>query len=149
MTLTQKETSLLNDLKTQEQLCIDKYTEYEKSACDPQLKTIFSDIKKTEQSHLSTITKMLGGEEVTMPGTMPEAKKCDVCACSSSEADKKHDKYLCQDALATEKHVSSLYNVSVFEFNSPTMRDTLAHIQKEEQNHGQTLYSYMSANNMY
>ena len=40
MTLTQKETGLLADLKTQEQLCIEKYTKYESEACDPQLKTL-------------------------------------------------------------------------------------------------------------
>ena len=149
MTLTQKETSLLNDLKTQEQLCIDKYTEYEKDACDPALKTIFGDIKKTEESHLSTVTRILGGEEVAMPNTTPEAKPASCQPSSCSQESKKHDKYLCQDALATEKHVSSLYNVSVFEFSSPVLRDTLAHIQKEEQNHGETLYSYMSVNGMY
>ena len=92
---------------------------------------------------------MLGGEEVKMPDTTPEAKPCGCMPSSCSDADKKHDKFLCQDALATEKHVSSLYNTSVFEFTSPTMRDTLAHIQKEEQNHGETLYSYMSVNGMY
>ena len=34
MTLTQKETSLLSDLKSQEQLCIDKYQRYSDEACD-------------------------------------------------------------------------------------------------------------------
>ena len=149
MTLTQKETSLLNDLKTQEQLCIDKYTEYESSACDPTLKTIFGDIKKTEESHLSTVNRILGGEEVAMPAAMPEAKRAQCTPSQCSVESKKHDAYLCRDALATEKHVSSLYNTSVFEFNSPVLRDTLAHIQKEEQNHGETLYSYMAANSMY
>jgi len=149
MTLTQKETALLNDLKTQEQLCIDKYTQYESSACDPALKTIFGDIKKTEESHLSTVTRILGGEEVVMPSAMPEAKAPECKASQCSVESKKHDEYLCRDALATEKHVSSLYNTSVFEFNSSVLRDTLAHIQKEEQNHGKTIYSYMSANSMY
>ncbi len=149
MTLTQKETTLLNDLKSQEQLCIDKYTEYESKACDPALKTIFGDIKKTEESHLSTVTRILGGEEVKMPSEAPPAKKAQCAESTCSLESKKADAYLCKDALATEKHVSSLYNVSIFEFSSPTLRDTLAHIQKEEQNHGQTLYSYMSTNNMY
>lgn len=149
MTLTQKETLLLNDLKSQEQLCIDKYTEYEKSACDPALRTVFGDIKKTEESHLATVNRILGGEEVVMPSDTPKAKNVDCKPSTCSEESKKHDKFLLQDALATEKHVSSLYNVSVFEFSSPTLRDTLAHIQKEEQNHGQTLYSYMSVNGMY
>ena len=48
-----------------------------------------------------------------------------------------------------EKHVSSVYDVSVFEFSNPTLRDTLAHIQKEEQNHGAELYNYLSANGLY
>ena len=149
MTLTQKETTLLNDLKSQEQLCIDKYTQYEKEACDPALKTIFGAIKTTEESHLATVNRILGGEEVKMSMESPAAQKAQ-CQPSSCSADaKKHDKFLCHDALATEKHVSSLYNVSIFEFTSSTLRDTLAHIQKEEQNHGQTLYSYMSANGMY
>ena len=84
-----------------------------------------------------------------MPATMPEAKKADCQTSQCSIENKKHDEYLCRDALATEKHVSSLYNTSVFEFNSPVLRDTLAHIQKEEQNHGETIYSYMSKNMMY
>lgn len=149
MTLTQKETSLLNDLKSQEQLCIDKYTYYESEACDMNLKGIFSSIKATEMSHLSTVNRILNGEEVKMPDESPAAKRAQCPASSCSESGKKHDAYLCCDALATEKHVSSLYNVSIFEFSSPTLRDTLAHIQKEEQNHGEILYSYMSANNMY
>ncbi len=149
MTLTQKETSLLNDLKSQEQLCIDKYTYYENEACDPALKSIFGSIKTTEQNHLGTVNRILGGEEVKMSSEAPKAQKTQCQPSSCSMENKKRDEYLCKDALATEKHVSSLYNVSIFEFSSPTLRDTLAHIQKEEQNHGETLYSYMSANNMY
>ncbi len=56
---------------------------------------------------------------------------------------------MCKDALAMEKHVSSLYDVSIFEFSSPVLRDTLNHIQKEEQNHGEQLYEYLSKNNLY
>ena len=44
---------------------------------------------------------------------------------------------------------AALYDTSIFEFTSPTLRDTLNHIQKEEQNHGEQLYQYMSKNNMY
>ena len=149
MTLTQKENGLLCDLKTQEQLCIEKYTKYENEACDPALKSVFSEIKSTEQSHLSTITRMLGGEEVKMPDKTPEAKKTQCAPSSCSVENKKKDEYLCKDALTTEKHVSALYNTCIFEFSSPTLRDTLAHIQKEEQNHGEAIYSYMSVNNMY
>jgi hypothetical protein len=48
-----------------------------------------------------------------------------------------------------EKHVSSVYDTCVFEFSSPTLRDTLSAIQKEEQIHGLKLYRYMNANGMY
>ena len=86
-----------------------------------------------------------------MPATPPSAAE-DVTSCNASTctpADKQNDCYLVKDALAMEKHVSSVYNTAIFEFKSPTLRDTLAHIQKEEQNHGERLYSYLSCNNMY
>ena len=149
MTLTQKETSLLKDLKTQEEVCIEKYGMYAERACDPQLKSLFESIKKTEEGHLETICKIMNGTEVSMPSTSPSASGIRCCTPSSCSVDsKKKDAYLCQDALSMEKHVSSLYNTSIFEFNSPTLRDTLNHIQKEEQNHGEELYKYMSCNSM-
>lgn len=151
MTLTQKETSLLSDLKSQEELCIEKYRKYSEAACDGALKNLFSEIGSTEQNHLSTINQILAGQEVKMPSASPsatEAKKS--FTPSSCPMDKKqNDAYLCRDALAMEKHVSSVYDVSVFEFSNPTLRDTLAHIQKEEQNHGAALYAYLAANGAY
>ena len=151
MTLTQKETTLLSDLKSQEQLCIAKYGKYAEAAHDPELKTLFSDLKTTEQKHLDTINQILGGTEVKMPSESPSAVQSKLqCKVSSvSEADKQNDAYLCRDALSMEKHVSGVYNTSVFEFSSPILRDTLVHIQKEEQNHGEKLYNYLSCNNMY
>ena len=50
MQLTQKETELLKDLKGQEKLCADKYTQYSESAIDPQLKNLFSQIAGVESS---------------------------------------------------------------------------------------------------
>lgn len=151
MTLTQKETTLLSDLKSEEQLCINKYTKYQNEACDPALKSLFGEIKSTEEGHLNTINRILSGEEVTMPGECPSAKnESQSFSQSSCPANaKQNDAFLCKDALSMEKHVSSVYNTGVFEFSCPTLRDTLAHIQKEEQNHGMKLYEYLSANNMY
>lgn len=151
MTLTEKETSILKDLKSQEQLCIEKYRKYQSEACDPALKQVFSELMATEENHLSTICKILGGEEVTMPEAAPAAAKDKFTGEKSScpEEQKNKDAFLVKDALSMEKHVSGVYDTGVFEFNSPTLRDTLAHIQKEEQNHGEKLYSYLSANNMY
>ena len=151
MTLTQKEMTLLQDLKSQEQLCIEKYNKYSQMAHDPELKNLFTQLEGNEQKHLDTITQMLAGTEVKMPPQSPSAEQaklsCTPSACN--EVEKKNDAYLCKDALAMEKHVSSVYDMSVFEFSSPTLRDTLAHIQKEEQNHGEQLYNYLSCNNMY
>ena len=151
MTLTQKETPLLSDLKSQEQLCIEKYRKYSEMAHDPELKTLFSSLAATEQKHLDTVTQILGGTEVQMPPESPSAVsaklQCKMSSCTPEQ--KGQDAYLCKDALAMEKHVSSVYDMSVFEFSSPVLRDTLAHIQKEEQNHGEQLYNYLSCNNMY
>ena len=59
------------------------------------------------------------------------------------------DAYLCEDALGTEKHVSAVYDTSVFEFAQPQARQVLNHLQKEEQEHGQMIYAYMARNGMY
>lgn len=150
MTLTQKECGLLADLKSQEQICIEKYGKYEEAAHDPCLKALFKSIKCTEESHLATVSKIMNGEEVktdAAPTAVSQKLECPLSSCSQEE--KKNDAYLCKDALAMEKHVSSLYDTCIFEFCSPTLRDTLNHIQKEEQNHGEQLYEYMSKNNMY
>ena len=54
MTLTQKETSLLNDLKSQENICIEKYGKYAETAHDPELKTLFTNLKTNEQTQVRT-----------------------------------------------------------------------------------------------
>ena len=151
MTLTQKETTLLSDLKSQEQICIEKYGKYSEAAHDPELKSLFTQLKGNEQKHLDTINQILGGTEVKMPEASPSAESAKLqCKMSSVSAEQKqNDAYLCRDALSMEKHVSGVYNTGIFEFSSPTLRDTLAHIQKEEQNHGEMLYNYLSCNNMY
>ena len=55
MTLTQKETTLLNDLRSQEQLCIEKYGKYSDAANDPTLKSLFTSLKENEEKQLSQI----------------------------------------------------------------------------------------------
>ena len=131
MTLTQKEHSLLTDLKADEELCIEKYTRYASLAHDGELVKIFNSIKETEQSHLKTINEIIGGSEVSTSSEMPSATEAKVtCEPSQLTTDEKNeDAYLVKDALSMEKHVSGSYNTSVFEFSSPVLRDTLAHIQ--------------------
>lgn len=151
MTLTQKESMFLNDLKSQEQLCIEKYSQYSQMAHDPELKNLFNTLADNEREHLKTLNKIISGNEVSMPSVTPSAVQaklqCKPSFCNETE--KKNDAYLCKDALSMEKHVSGVYNTGVFEFSNPVLRDTLAHIQKEEQNHGEQLYNYLNCNNMY
>ena len=133
MTLTQKETSLLQDMKSQEELCIEKYSKYEAEACDPALKSLFSSIKATEQSHLDTVNRIMNGEEVATAKAPSAVSEKLACTPSGCPADKKNkDAFLAKDALTMEKHVSSLYDTCIFEFTSPVLRDTLNHIQNRE-----------------
>ena len=61
MKLTQKETNILNDLKAQEQLCVEKYEKYSSNADDESLRQVFTEIGKMEKQHLNTINKILKG----------------------------------------------------------------------------------------
>ena len=149
MTLTQKETALLKDLKGQEELCIGKYGRYAREAKAEELKCLFGELKATEESHLKTVTDMMGGTVPSAPSTL-SANNCNCCATSyKSEDDRKSDAFLCRDMLASEKHVSTVYNTAVFEFTAPANRKMLSHIEDEEQQHGEKIYAYMAANGMY
>lgn len=150
---TQKETSMLNDLKEAEQLCVDKYQKYAGQAHAPELKTLFTQLGSKEQQHLQTITQLCQG---TMPqlqagGQSGQAQQTTQPKANygNDQAGYQNDSYLCADALSTEKQVSSHYDVSIFEFQNTQVRQALNHIQKEEQEHGEMIYQYMAANGMY
>jgi len=148
MKLTPKETSLLNDLKTHEQLCVEKYGKYTEQACDGVLKNLFNSIGSTEKEHLTSITSIQSG---TVPSTSGSSKSepATTGPVHTDSQSKQIDSFLCQDMLSTEKHVSSVYNTSIFEFTDTSIRDVLNHIQKEEQKHGEQIYSYMQSHGMY
>ena len=149
MKLTQKETSLLKDLSSHEELCIEKYNRYSSEACDGQLKNLFSDLGRVEMQHLETLTQIQNG--TVPPMNQGGAKQMPVYTQSytAETQEKEQDKFLCTDALSTEKEVSSVYNTCIFEFTDAQTRDVLNHIQKEEQEHGEKIFNYMSANGMY
>ena len=154
MILTQKETSFLEDIKKQEQLCVEKYEKCECEAKDQQLKSLFSSIASTEKQHLDTITKILGGTVPSMQqggcsSKEPSSFQATYKSSSLNNSDMEQDKFLCSDTLATEKHVSSVYNTSIFEFKDEEVRHALNHIQGEEQHHGKIIYDYMNTNGMY
>lgn len=156
MTLSQKETMLLEDLKSQEKLCVEKYAQYSSEACDGQLKNLLSQIGQVEQGHLKTIEQIMNGTVPTMGGQSGGAGQQQqqsggqsASSYGSDPASKQRDQYLCSDVLSTEKHVSSVYDTCIFEFKDEQVRNVLNHIQKEEQQHGKQIYDFMSANGMY
>lgn len=151
MTLTQKEIGLLKDLKGQEKLCCEKYTKYSQDACSQELKNLFSDIAHSEQNHLNTVNAMLQGNVPNLPQGRLTGENNKWCKkiCYSDQESADIDKFLLSDMLAMEKHVSSLYDTSVFEFGDPNARRVLNHIQAEEQQHGEQLYAFMTVNGFY
>lgn len=158
MQLTQKETLLLKDLKGQEQICVEKYNKYAGDAHDPQLKDLFVQIGQIEQQHLETINQMMNGTVPTMQagqnkqaqqGQQAQLNFTPTYTANPSDPNKQKDSYLCTDLLSTEKHVSAVYDTCIFEFKDTNARNTLNHIQKEEQEHGEKLYNYMAQNGMY
>lgn len=152
ISLSQKESTLIKDLKGQEQICIEKYAKYASQACDGQLKNLLSQIAKVEQNHLNSLTQMESGNVPSVSGGMDVVQATnggDYTGTTCNEQNKKADTFLCSDLLSTEKHVSSLYDTCVFEFKDVGMRNVLNHIQKEEQEHGEKLYHYMEQNGMY
>lgn len=169
--LSNKERMLLEDEKEQEQLCIDKYTEYSTTAHDPELQNLFSQLAQKEQQHLDTINQLLNGIMPNMNsgqgqqqqqqsnmqnsinlniqnGIQPQFMQQPNLNIGISSYDK-HDKMLCLDSLSGEKFVSSTYNTTIFEFRDKNIRQILNHIQKEEQEHGEKIYNYMASHGMY
>jgi spore coat protein CotF len=51
--------------------------------------------------------------------------------------------------LMTEKFVSGAYDTAVFESANSDVRQALQHIQREEQQHGEGIFNYMSQHGMY
>lgn len=148
-TLTQKETTLLKDLKEQEQLCADKYKKYAACAHDPQLSRLLNELSGIEQSHHQMLTDIESGQVPSHSSSGMQNTQFTATYQMAETPDKKDDAYLCSDLLTTEKHVSALYNTCVFEFTQPELRKVLNAIQTDEQVHGERLYSYMKTNSMY
>lgn len=149
--LSQKETDLLKDMKNTEKLCIEKYTKAAEEAYDPQLKQLCIHIAQIERGHLETLTKIENGQTTSSGGGSQQSQSpviTEYYGPADSE-EKKRDSFLANDLLTTEKHASHLYDTCIFEFRDENIRQTINHIQKEEQEHGKQLYDYMQKNSMY
>ena len=149
MQLNQKQKLLLQDLKSQEEVCIQKYTNYSSMANAGELKNLFNDLLNAEKTHYNTINDILSGKtpQINQSGTSTSSPLISKANYSTIEL-KNKDEFLCKDALSMEKHVSSVYDTSIFEMADSSVRNALNHIQKEEQQHGEKIFQYMSCNSM-
>ncbi|WP_461204903.1 spore coat protein [Clostridium sp. DL1XJH146] len=163
VTWTNKERTLLEDARADEEVCMKKYTNYASITNDPQLKQILTDHANAEQEHFDTLNQMLNGtvpdmnaqqqsqpnQQTTQSQPTQQQANIPVQPTQAPAMQIAEDKKICQDLLMTEKYVSTAYNTSIFEFKDQNARDVLNHIQKEEQEHGYDLYNYMEQHGMY
>lgn len=156
MNLTQKEKMLLQDQKSHEEVCIKKYNDYANRAQDPQLKQLFRSNAQKEQQHLNTINQILSGQVPNMNQNQQQQGQQNNQAQGNQGQQSKGpvtgsqlDADLCNDMLMTEKYVSGAYDTAIFEFRDTNIRQALNHIQKEEQEHGESLFRYMESKGMY
>jgi spore coat protein CotF len=154
--LNQKEKQLLQDQQSHEKICIQKYQNNAKQASDPQLKQLFQSYAQQEQQHLNTLTSILSGQVPSMnqgqqsqQSQQSSTQATSATSAASSSAASQADAMLCSDMLMTEKFVSGAYDTAIFESSDASVRQALNHIQKEEQQHGEGIYNYMSSNGMY
>lgn len=151
MMLTEKETTALKDLQTQEKSCITKYQMYASEAKDTELKNLFQTLQQDEQKHYQSIGQALNGEVPCCDCNDSQGKDYSPKATyrdGANAADKEHDAFLATDCIGTEKLVSGEYNTNIFSCDNSSLRKLLADIQIEEQNHAEMLYKYKQANAM-
>lgn len=143
---------IVQDLRDQEKLCVEKYSKYEEYAKDPELKNLFNKIHGSEQQHYESLSSLLNGTCPTVNSQKEsEGEKYNPKATYTgnfNQQDKENDKFLCTDQIATEKYVSSAYNFDLYQFGDTNVRKLLNDIETEEQNHAEMIYKYKSVNNM-
>ena len=151
MILTEKETTAIKDLQTQEQTCIEKYKRYSEQAKDPVLKDLFKMLSKKENNHLSSLKQVLLGSVPQVDCNDTDGRDYEPGTTYGKMAEneeKQSDCFLATDCIGTEKLVSMEYNSNVFKFSDASLRKLLADIQIEEQNHAEMLYKYKTVNGM-
>jgi spore coat protein CotF len=165
--LTQKEQQLLSDQLNHEKVCIEKYNNYAQQVEDPQLRQMFGQYASEEQNHYDTVSQLLSGQQVSMSTSagqggqqgQPQRQRQgerqgwegaglqgDVSGAGMTNQE---DATILGDMLMTEKFVSGTYDTAIFESANSDVRQALQHIQKEEQQHGEGIFNYMSQHGMY
>ncbi|HHW19263.1 MAG TPA: spore coat protein [Firmicutes bacterium] len=168
--LTQKERMLLSDQLSHEEICIQKYSGYAEKAKDPAVRNMFNQFAREEQNHYNMLNQFLGsqmsgdqgsqaqrgqgGKAGTLQGSgftlnFGESQvQGRYVAGDQAKADQQ-DSSMLQDMLMTEKYVSGTYDTAIFETVNPTIRQSLQHIQEDEQKHGEAIAKYMQEHGMY
>lgn len=151
MNLSEKQKTLIQDLQSQEKLCIEKYNQYGNLARDQELKNLFGSIKQEEEQHFNSLSQLLTGScpsVNTKDYSGMEYNPTPTYIGDYNQEDKDYDQFLCTDCITTEKYVSSAYNDELFQFGEPEVRRLFNDIQTEEQNHAEKIYKYKTVNNM-
>ena len=104
MILSEKETTVIKDLQTQEQCCVEKYERYSKLAKDQVLIDLFTDLHGKEQKHLESLTQVLSGKVPSCDCNDSDGKDYNPAATYSMapSEDKKTDCFLATDCIGTE-----------------------------------------------
>ena len=99
MILSEKETTVIKDLQTQEQCCVEKYERYSKLAKDQVLIDLFTDLHGKEQKHLESLTQVLSGKVPSCDCNDSDGKDYNPAATYSMapSEDKKTDCFLATD----------------------------------------------------
>lgn len=149
MPLSNKEKTLIEDNLNNEYLCIRKYRQYAAMASDPKLKQTFADLASKEEQHANTLKGILSQNGISSQNIFDSYVQPQGDLSNVSQSIGITDAQMLNDTLTTEKHVSSSYNTAVLESVDPNIRKQLQHIQKEEQDHAQTLFNEMNARRWY
>ncbi|MGI5901175.1 MAG: spore coat protein [Desulfitobacteriia bacterium] len=133
MQLSQKEQMLLEDLRSHEQMVIQKCNEYADQTSDPQLRQMFENLAKRKQQYVQKISQNLNQPSMTQ----------------QSNQTSQQDAVFCHDMLSTEKYLSSVYNTAIFEMKDSKIRQDLNTIQSDTQKNGEELFQYMQSKGFY
>ena len=158
--LTQKEQMYLQDMLSMKS-CVSRNTPTTPSKLKiPSFSSCFANMNNTKSSTMTASLQLLQGQAPSMTSgqqggqsrqggqqqwqSMPGSQVSGYSGLTGQS-----DAQLCQDALTTEKYISGAYDTAIFESANPVVRQTLQHIQQEEQQHGEGIFHYMHARGMY
>ena len=162
--LSSKEKFLLEGEKYQQQLAMDKFNDFTLHAKDDNLKTLFSNLSKIEESHLNLIDEMLQGKVPLInnksihpyyeSNTFNSNNYLSVGGIMLTSLDNNYsyedgDKIICFDALTTEELLHYTYNISKSEFEKSEFNDIFEFIINEKNENIKYINEYMNKKGMY